>query len=105
MEYMKKMYMKEFINKLKDGDGWRRPLAPKTFGDILDKYISDEDKAHEIIVHFIDGNTGDGQYFRYHYVWNVYGFFLSDTLYKDLYHASNRRITRDTYGFSICHVY
>ncbi|MEM2149846.1 MAG: hypothetical protein QXO46_08265 [Nitrososphaerota archaeon] len=75
---VRKMTLGEFIERMLNGWGFRRPYRVQVMGIILDKIIPEEDRGIEVEVEFVSSHYGWGPNFHYVYTWNVSGYNLPE---------------------------
>lgn len=67
------MTLAEFISRMKDGWGFRKPWTVKHIGDALDGAFATSGREAVVTVKFTSGNYGYGPSFHYTYDWEVEG--------------------------------
>jgi hypothetical protein len=64
--------MKDFIEKMKNGDGWWDGSLPKAIGKYLeDLFACDVDEKYDCTIIRKKWTTGYGSSFHYHYSWEI----------------------------------
>jgi len=81
------MTLQEFIDKMKNGWGFRNPYRVKIIGYALDLNLPDYIRDREVHVSYESSHSGYGPNFHHHYTWDVAG----DGLAKDIEDVDDTR--------------